>query len=34
MVRSNHELNHMLIPWVSEVIYYCAYLDLAIFACF
>ena len=23
MVRSNCVLNHMLIPWVSEVIYYC-----------
>ena len=25
MVRSNCVLNHMLIPWVSEVIYYCDY---------
>ena len=24
----------MLIPWVSEVIYYCDYLSLASFACF
>ena len=26
MVPSNSVLNHMLIPWVSEVIYYCNYL--------
>ena len=25
MVPSNSVLNHMLIPWVSEVIYYCDY---------
>ena len=28
MVPSNCVLNHMLIPWVSEVIYYCDYLEL------
>ena len=27
MVPSNCTLNHMLIPWVSEVIYYCDYLE-------
>ena len=27
MVPSNCLLNHMLIPWVSEVIYYCDYLE-------
>ena len=27
MVPSNCVLNHMLIPWVSEVIYYCDYLE-------
>ena len=26
MVSRNCVLNHMLIPWVSEVIYYCNYL--------
>ena len=25
MVPSNGVLNHMLVPWVSEVIYYCDY---------
>ena len=27
--RSNCVLNHMLIPWVSEVIYYCDYLEFS-----
>ena len=27
VVPSNCVLNHMLIPWVSEVIYYCDYLE-------
>ena len=27
MVPSNSDLNHMLIPWVSEVIYYCDYFE-------
>ena len=27
MVPSNCVLTHMLIPWVSEVIYYCDYLE-------
>ena len=27
MVSSNFVLNHMLIPWVSEVIYYCDYFE-------
>ena len=27
MVPSHCVLNHMLIPWVSEVIYYCDYLE-------
>ena len=26
-VQSNRVLNHMLIPWVSEVIYYCDYFE-------
>ena len=30
MVPSNCVLNHMLIPWVSEVIYYCDYLEFGI----
>ena len=30
MVPSNCVLNHMLIPWVSEVIYYCNYLEFGI----
>ena len=29
MVPSNCVLNHMLIPWVSEVIYYCYYLEFS-----
>ena len=29
MVQSNCVLNHMLIPWVSEVIYYCDYLEFS-----
>ena len=29
MVPSNCVLNHMLIPWVSQVIYYCDYLQFA-----
>ena len=29
MVPSNCILNHMLIPWVSKVIYYCNYLELS-----
>ena len=28
MVPSNCVLNHMCIPWVSEVIYYCIYLGI------
>ena len=27
MVPSNCVLNHVLIPWVSEVIYYCDYFE-------
>ena len=27
MVLSNCALNHMSIPWVSEVIYYCDYFS-------
>ena len=27
MVPSNCVLNHMLIPWVSEVMYYCDYFE-------
>ena len=27
MVASNSVLNHMMIPWVSEVIYYCNCLE-------
>ena len=27
MVPSNSVLNQMLIPWVSEVIYYCDYFE-------
>ena len=30
IVPSNCVLNRMLIPWVSEVIYYCNYLELGI----
>ena len=29
MVPSNSVLNHMLIPWVSEVIYYCDYFEFS-----
>ena len=29
MVPSNCVLNHMLIPWVSEVIYYCNFLEFS-----
>ena len=29
MVPSNCVLNHMLIPWVSEVIYYCGYFEFS-----
>ena len=29
MVPSNSVLNHMLIPWVSEVTYYCDYLEFS-----
>ena len=29
MVPSNCVLNHMLISWVSEVIYYCDYLEFS-----
>ena len=34
MVPSNCVLNHMLIPWVSEVIYYCKYLEFCIICVF
>ena len=34
MVPSNSVLNHMLIPWVSEVIYYCDYFEFGIFCMF
>ena len=34
MVPSNRVLNHMLIPWVSEVIYYCNYLEFGIICMF
>ena len=34
MVQSNCVLNHMLIPWVSEVIYYCHYLEFGIIGMF
>ena len=30
LVPCNRVLNHMLIPWVSEVIYYCNYLEFGI----
>ena len=30
MVPSKCVLNHMLIPWVSEAIYYCNYLEFGI----
>ena len=29
MVPNNCVLNHMLIPWVSEVIYYCDYFEFS-----
>ena len=29
MVPSNSVLNHQLIPWVSEVIYYCDYHEFS-----
>ena len=29
MVPSNCGLNHMLIPWVSKVTYYCDYLEFS-----
>ena len=34
MVQSICVLNHMLIPWVSEVIYYCNYLEFGIICMF
>ena len=34
MVPSNCVLTHMLIPWVSEVIYYCDYFDFGIICMF
>ena len=34
MVPSNCVLNHRLIPWVSEVIYYCNYLEFGIICMF
>ena len=34
MVSSNCALNHMLIPWVSEVIDYCNYLEFSIICMF
>ena len=34
MVPSNCVLNHMLGPWVSEVIYYCNYLEFGIICMF
>ena len=34
MVPSNCVLNHMLIPWVSEVIYYVNYLEFGIIRMF
>ena len=34
MVPSNSFLNHMLIPWVSEVIYYCIYFEFGIICMF
>ena len=34
IVPSNCALNHMLIPWVSEVIYYCNHLEFGIFCMF
>ena len=34
IVQSNCVLNHMLTPWVSEVIYYCNYLEFGIICMF
>ena len=34
MVRRNCVLNHMLIPWVSKVIYDCKYLEFGIICMF
>ena len=34
MVLGNCGLTHMLIPWVSEVIYYCNYLEFGIICMF
>ena len=34
LVTSNFVLNHTLIPWVSEVIYYCNYLEFGIICMF
>ena len=34
MFPSNGALNRMLIPWVSEVIYYCIYLEFGIISMF
>ena len=34
MVPSNCVLNHILIPWVSEGIYYCNYLEFGIICMF
>ena len=34
MIPINCALNHMLIPWVSEAIYYCNYLEFGIICMF
>ena len=34
MVPSTCVLNHMLIPWVSEVIYYCDYFEFGFICMF
>ena len=34
MVLSNGALNHMLIPWVSELVYYCDYLEFGFMCMF
>ena len=34
MVPSRCVLNHRLIPWVSEVVYYCNYLEFGIICMF
>ena len=34
MVPSNCVFNHTLIPWVSEVIYYCNYLEFGLICMF